>query len=102
MLLFASACNTDALPPAAGYADVTGTVTDAASKAPIAGATVTIDTVLSATTDANGKYTIKQVPSGDADYTVQADGYQVASSSASVEPGKPFELDIVLSAQTPH
>jgi hypothetical protein len=91
-------CNTGALPPAAGYADVTGTITDAMTKAPVAGAVITIDTILTATTDASGKYTIKDVPSGIADYTVQAKGYAALSSSTNIEPGKPFELDAALTA----
>ena len=95
-------CNTDALPPASGFTTVAGTVTDAASKQPVAGALVTIDTVLTATTDASGKFSIDKVPSGIADYTVSAQGYTVVSSSADVEPGKPYELDLSLSLAPTH
>ncbi|HKU81566.1 MAG TPA: carboxypeptidase-like regulatory domain-containing protein [Candidatus Tumulicola sp.] len=91
----ATACNNDALPPAAGFTTVAGTVVDAGSK-PVSGAVVTIDTLLTATTDANGKFSIDKVPSGIVDYTVQADGFALISSSTSVEPGKPFELDVTL------
>ena len=55
-----------------------GTIVDAATNAPIAGAVVTIDTVLTATTDASGKFSIDKVPSGIADYAVQANGLSVA------------------------
>jgi Carboxypeptidase regulatory-like domain len=102
LLLFAmQGCNADQLPPAAGYADVTGIVVDGTTNAPIAGAVVTIDTVLTATTDASGKFTIAKVPSGIADYAVQAKGYQPLNSTTNVEPGKPFQLNLTL-AQQPH
>ena len=100
----AAGCNNDDLPPAAGYASVSGTVLDAATNKPVAGAVVTIDTVLTATTDASGKFTIDKVPSGIVDYTVQAAGYKVDSASTNVEPGKPFELDVtlVVESSAPH
>jgi hypothetical protein len=97
----ATACNNDALPPPAGFTSVQGTIVDASSK-PVAGAVVTIDTVLTATTDASGKFSIDKVPSGIVDYTVQASGYAVLASTANVEPGKPFELDLTLAAPKPH
>lgn len=96
LLLSAAACNSDALPPASGFTTVQGTVVDGVSNKPVAGAVVTVDTVLSATTDASGKFSIDKVPSGIVDYTVQATGYQVLASTANVEPGKPFELDVTL------
>lgn len=96
-----AACNSDALPPASGYTTVAGIVVDAVSR-PVAGAVVTIDTVLTATTDDVGKFTIDKVPSGIVDYTVQASGYRLLSSSASVEPGKPYELDVTLTNQPGH
>jgi Carboxypeptidase regulatory-like domain len=94
-------CNTDALPPASGFTTITGTVVNGATKAPIAGAVVTIDTVLTATTDASGKFTVEKVPSGIVDYTVVAKGYKVVSSTAQVEPSKPYELDLNLAAASP-
>ena len=96
-----AACNTDALPPASGFTTISGTVLDAARKTPVAGAVVTIDTVLTATTDASGKFTVEKVPSGIVDYTVQAKGYKVVSSTAQVEPSKPYELDLNLVAASP-
>jgi hypothetical protein len=93
-----AACNTDSLPPAAGYTTVSGTVLDAATNNPVAGAVITIDTVLTATSDASGKFSLDKVPSGIVDYTVQAKGYKLVSSTANVEPGKPYELDLTLAA----
>ena len=102
LLAAATACNSDALPPAAGFTTVQGSVVDAISSKPIAGAVITIDTVLTATTDAGGKFSIDKVPSGLVDYTVQATGYTLVTSSTSVEPGKPFELDVTLGTQPSH
>lgn len=96
-----AACNTDSLPPAAGYATVSGTVLDAATNNPVAGAVITIDTVLTATSDASGKFSLDKVPSGIVDYTVQAKGYKLVSSTANIEPGKPYELDLTLAAAPP-
>ena len=95
-----AACNNDDLPPAQQVATVQGTVIDGASKQPIAGATITIDTVLTATSDANGNFKIERVPVGIVDYTVQAQGHKVAQASTTVEPGKPFELDVALDVDT--
>ncbi len=102
LLALTAGCNNDALPPAAGYAAVSGTVVDSASNAPIAGAAITMDTVLTATTDAAGKFSIDKVPSGLADYTVEAKGYQTLAASTDIEPGKPFALSVTLTlAQQP-
>jgi hypothetical protein len=101
LLLFGTqGCNTDSLPPASGFASVNGVVVDASTNAPVAGATVTIDTVLTATTDAAGRFSIDKVPSGIADYSVQATGYTTLQSTTNVEPGKPFQLNLTL-AQLP-
>jgi hypothetical protein len=101
VLLGVVGCNTDDLPPAAGYASVNGVVVDSRTNAPIAGATVTIDTVLTANTDASGKFTFDKVPSGIADYAVQATGYQGLTSSTNIEPGKPFQMNLTLSQKPP-
>ena len=97
LYLGTTGCNTDDLPPAAGFASVSGTVVDAATNVPIRGALVTVDTVLTATSDATGRFAIDKVPSGIADYAVEAAGYQALSSSTTIEPGKPFTLNVTLS-----
>lgn len=94
-------CDNGELPPEAGYASVTGTVVDAKTNAPINGAVITMDTVLTTTTDANGHFSLDRVPSGIADYVVQASGYQQLSSTATLEPGKPFALNLTLSTAPP-
>jgi hypothetical protein len=93
-------CDSDALPPASGFASVTGTVVDATTNAPVSGAVVVIDTVLTATTDSTGHFSIDKVPSGIADYNVQATGYAPLTSSATIEPSKPFTLNLTMSTQT--
>ena len=91
-------CNSDSLPPAAGFATVQGTVLDRTSNQPVAGAIVTIDTVLTATTDASGAFKIEKVPSGIVDYTVQAQGYPLLEATTTIEPGKPAQLGVLLDA----
>ena len=102
LLVATQGCNNDALPPASGFASVTGVVVDATTNAPVSGAIVTIDTVLTATTDAAGRFSIEKVPSGIADYSVQANGYQTLASTTNVEPGKPFQLNLTLAQQPAH
>jgi hypothetical protein len=93
-----AACNNDSLPPAAGFATLTGTVLDRATNQPVAGALVTVDTVLTATTDATGAFKIEKVPSGIVDYTVQAQGYTLLEATTNIEPGKPAQLSVALDA----
>ncbi len=93
-------CNDGALPPGASYASLSGTVLDAATNQPIAGAIVTLDTVLTTTSDAAGHFTFAKIPTGDYDYTVQAPGYATMSSSGSATPGKPSAIVVRLSAAT--
>jgi Carboxypeptidase regulatory-like domain len=101
LLVGTQGCNNDALPPAAGYAAVSGTILDATTNSPIRGAVVTLDTVLTATSDDSGHFTFDKVPSGIADYAVAASGYQAVTSSATIEPGKAFTLNLTLSAKPP-
>jgi len=95
-----SACDDSDLPPPAQFTPFSGTVTDAATHQPIAGATVIVDTVLTVTTDATGAFTIAKVPSGIVDYVVKAQGYADASDTVSAEPGKPFTLNVVMQPPT--
>jgi hypothetical protein len=63
--------------PAVGnYATVFGQVTDATGNAPIAGASVTVNFVLNATTDQNGNYRIPNVPNGPWSWSASAANYQ--------------------------
>ncbi|HEY8314372.1 MAG TPA: carboxypeptidase regulatory-like domain-containing protein [Candidatus Baltobacteraceae bacterium] len=89
-------CNDDALPPGGTYSTVQGVVLDRATSHPVANATVTVDTVLKATTDSSGKFTLN-VPSGEFDYFVQAEGYKTtAPQSGHGDPGKPVSISVLL------
>jgi len=96
-----SACNDSDLPPATQFTPLSGTVTDSVTHQPIAGATVIVDTVLTTTTDANGKFTFAKVPSGIMDYVVRAKGYADITTSVEMEPGKAFELNVAMQQPTP-
>lgn len=100
-VLVLSACDNGDLPPATQFTPLSGTVTDSVTHQPIAGATVIVDTVLTATTDANGKFTFAKVPSGIMDYVVRAKGYADITASVSAEPGKPFDLNVAMQQPTP-
>lgn len=93
-LALLAACDNGDLPPASSFASVQGTIVDAATSKPISGATVTIDTVLTATSDSTGKFAFEKIPSGIVDFSVQANGYKAVSSSATAEPGKIFVLNV--------
>jgi hypothetical protein len=101
LVLPLAACNSDSLPPASQFTSMQGQILDSATNKPIAGAVITVDSVLTATTDQNGKFTIDKVPSGIVDYSIQAQGYKVVSASGNAEPGKPFELNMAIEAQPP-
>jgi carboxypeptidase family protein len=96
LLLVVAGCNSDLLPPAAQSAVLQGVILEQGTNRPIVGATVTVDSVLTATTDSSGKFTIAKIPSGDFDYTVAAKGYKLVSASGSAEPGKVFVLNVSL------
>lgn len=95
-----AACDNGDLPPATQFTPLHGTVVDSVTNKPIAGATVIVDTVLTTTTDANGTFLIAKVPSGIVDYVVKANGYADITSSVNVEPGKQYELSVVMQPPT--
>jgi hypothetical protein len=78
------------VPPVGNYATVFGQVTDAASNAPVAGASVTVNFVLTATTDANGNYRIANVPTGPWSWSASASNYQ-SSGNTNTPPLMPGE-----------
>ncbi len=88
------------LPPQQAYAPMRGVVVDALTKTPIAGAVVTVETVLSATTDASGHFSIAQVPIGTIDYTVRAPGYLPVRTTLDVAPSKPVLITVALTARS--
>lgn len=88
-----------ALPPAGNYASVLGRVTDAASGAGVANATVSVNIVSSVTTDASGSFRIVSVPTGPWQYSVQAPGY-VGVSADNPPPLMPGEARTITIALT--
>jgi predicted small lipoprotein YifL len=95
-VLALGACDNGDLPPAAGFAPVSGTVTDAATQQPIAGATIIVDTVLVATSDAKGTFSIDKIPSGIVDYVIKAKGYADIVATGNAEPGKTFVVTVAM------
>jgi len=89
-----------AIPPAGNYATVSGRVTDAVTGAGVAGTTISVNVVLSGTSDANGNYRVTNVPTGPWSYSVQAPaGYNSPAGSDSntpLAPGETRTLDISL------
>ena len=86
------------VPPATGT--ISGTVIDAATLSPISGAAVT-DGTRSATTDANGVYTLASVPIGTYTVTASANGYNSAaqtnvSVSANTNTTVNFSLTVIV------
>ncbi|GAC1388667.1 MAG: hypothetical protein NVSMB31_03080 [Vulcanimicrobiaceae bacterium] len=81
-----AACNADQLPPTGKYATFKGVVIDSATNQPVPNATVTVDTVLTATTGTDGSFSFSNVPSGDIDYVVQINGYQTISDHVHADP----------------
>lgn len=83
-------------PPATG--SVAGTVTAAAGGAPIAGATVQVDSGQSATTAGNGSYSISGVPTGSRTVTASAPGYMPQSTGVSVNENQTATANFALQA----
>jgi hypothetical protein len=73
--LVLAACAVPGTPQAQQYASVTGTVVDAATNAPVTGATVTIDVVNTVQTSNTGAFTLGNLPGGPADCTISAPDY---------------------------
>jgi hypothetical protein len=98
-LVFLAACNDSSLPPGGTYQGFSGTVVDAVTNAPVAGAIVTVDTVLTQTTGADGKFSFAQVPVGEVDYEVRVpnSAYKANRSSAHLAPDKPLTVTVALS-----
>jgi hypothetical protein len=85
------------------YGTIFGTVTDSVTGKPIAGATVSVSTVMTFTTDANGLYRATTVPldSPGIDETVMVSdaGYQSQTKSVHVATaGQQYEADFQLVA----
>jgi hypothetical protein len=99
-----TACGGPAIPPAQNYGTIAGRVYDRATNAPVAGALVTVDTILTATSGSDGSYRIGTIPLGTYQMGVQASGYAAPSLSSppysgSIGAGQTITVDIPLTKQ---
>ncbi len=95
-----AACNGNGVPPAQNYAVITGRAYDTASNQPVAGVTVTVDTILTATTGNDGTYRIVNVPIGSYHVgVIPPSGYAAAANpldDGSVTAGQTITVDVPL------
>jgi OmpA-OmpF porin, OOP family len=81
--------------PSKNVVEVRGTVRDADTSKPIAGATVT-SALASAQTGLKGNYSLAGVPAGLVVATASHEGYTDATQGADVESGKVGQIDLLL------
>ena len=80
---------------------IEGTVTDAESGQPLPGVNVVIGELnTGASTNANGQYTIEDVPTGTYEVTAQFVGYQSQTQDVEVSAGQTVTVDFALSGET--
>ena len=97
LLLALAACGNTGIPASVNYATLNFTVSDAATNAPIAGASLAVNTVLTATTSSAGTASVYPVPPGKFDYSVSAPGYQpLSNQEGSITPGQTLSLAVQL------
>jgi TonB-linked SusC/RagA family outer membrane protein len=76
---------------------IEGTVTDASTGDSLPGATVQVlDEGIGSATDANGEYTIQDVPAGEQQLRIQFVGYQTATRSINVSAGETTTVNVQL------
>src|SRR6185503_18354115 len=84
---------------AQGGANVEGTITDAASGAPIADAAVTVEgTRLQGVTNARGVYRIASIPAGTITLRVRRIGYKTLSTAVTLADGQTFTGNYTITA----
>ena len=83
--------------PTAGV--ITGQVTAIQGATPILGATVGVGSTARAATDANGRYTLANVPSGRATVHFQRLGYRALDREIVVVPNDTIRLDVALEVE---
>lgn len=78
---------------------IAGTVTDSSTGNPIANAAVSTDSGQNTTTDANGNYTLSDVPAGNRTVTAAATGYTSQQKQTTVTEGAVSEVNFALEPQ---
>lgn len=96
-LLTVAGCGPQSVPPALRYATLFGQVYDVSTRKPVSGATVIVNGVQSAISDASGQYKIPDLPNGPVDWYASAPSYTSAQSSVTLTPGENRQLDIPMS-----
>ena len=95
-----SACGGPQVPPAANYGTIVGRAYDTTTNQPVAGVLVAVDTILTATTGADGTYRIGNIPLGTYTLRPQApQGYNAplqATYDGSIAAGQVITVDIPL------
>ena len=77
------------------YGTVTGRVIDAKTNQPISSALIAVGSTVTATADAQGAFTLTQVPAGTQTVTASAAGYTTATQTATVHKGQTTQLDYI-------
>jgi len=84
------------VPQQQNYATVYGTVYDGTTGQPLSGATVSVDSVLTATSASDGSFSIDNVPVGPFTAVEGAGGYQTHQDQGTVASGDHFLLNVTL------
>jgi uncharacterized membrane protein len=84
------------VPQQQNYATIYGVVYDGTTGQPLPGAVVTVDSVLSATSGADGSFSIADVPIGPFTVVESANGFQQHSDQGTVAAGDHFLLNVSL------
>jgi len=95
LALTLAAC-TPSIPPQQNYATVSGTVYDGTTGQPLGGATVTVDSVLTTTSAADGTFTVPNVPIGPYTVIYAANGFQQHQDQGTVAAGDKLQLNVSL------
>ena len=77
------------------FGGVTGRVIDANTNKPIGNALVSVGATVTATTDAQGGFTLSKVPVGTQEVDASAAGYQTGSLQAKVKKDEVTPLDYI-------
>jgi hypothetical protein len=98
LLVALTACSAPSIPPAEQYATISGTVVDATTNAPIANASISVNVVLTATSAANGTFTVTNIPNGPLECVASAPNYAQNTSwcAAPLSPGQKVSVTIPL------
>lgn len=74
------------------YGVVTGRVLDASTNAPIANAIVSVGSLYTGTADANGAFTLSNIPIGQQTITARMPGFTTVSQTIAVKKDKTFQV----------